>query len=67
MFNYSKRARDKFSEKSSPSKKHSISIRALNCDDSVRFAFSTSRRNFYIARLSFLISLPLFFLNRLIK
>mmetsp|Transcript_254 Transcript_254/g.628 ORF Transcript_254/g.628 Transcript_254/m.628 type:complete len:364 (-) Transcript_254:17-1108(-) len=67
MLSSSKRARVSVSEKSSPSKKDSISIRVWCCDDSVRLAFSTSRRSFWTARLSPLMFLPFFFLYSLVK
>jgi len=51
----------------SPSKKDSISTRVWWADDRALLAFSTSRRSFWVARLSFLISLPVFFLYILMK
>jgi len=62
MLSSSKRARVRVSEKSSPSKNDSISIRVWWADESARLAFSTSRRSFWMARLSPLMLFPYFFL-----
>nr|QGZ00456.1 heat shock protein 9.2 [Glyphodes pyloalis] len=67
MFNSSNLALVRVSEKSSPSKKDSISILTWWLEDRALLAFSTSRRNFCTARLSFLMSLPFFFLYSLMK
>mmetsp|Transcript_11703 Transcript_11703/g.37151 ORF Transcript_11703/g.37151 Transcript_11703/m.37151 type:complete len:237 (+) Transcript_11703:852-1562(+) len=52
MQSSSKRARVSVSEKSCPSKRPSISTRTWCCDESERLARSTSRRSFWMARLS---------------
>mmetsp|Transcript_49404 Transcript_49404/g.139403 ORF Transcript_49404/g.139403 Transcript_49404/m.139403 type:complete len:253 (-) Transcript_49404:123-881(-) len=57
----SKRARVSVSEKSTPSKRASISTRPWCVELSARFVFSTSRRSFWMARLSLDMSLPCFF------
>mmetsp|Transcript_14229 Transcript_14229/g.32606 ORF Transcript_14229/g.32606 Transcript_14229/m.32606 type:complete len:303 (-) Transcript_14229:3-911(-) len=63
----SKRARVKVSEKSTPSKSASISSRAWCVELSARFVFSTSRRSFWMERLSFDMSLPCFFWKTFMK
>ena len=67
MFSSSNLARVSVSEKSSPSKNDSISIRAWWAEDKARFAFSTSRRSFCTDLLFLRMSLPFFFLNSLMK
>jgi len=57
----------KTSEKSYPSKRFGISTFTSSYDDKARFYFSTSIFNFYIARLSPLISFPYFFFINLMK
>mmetsp|Transcript_3693 Transcript_3693/g.9155 ORF Transcript_3693/g.9155 Transcript_3693/m.9155 type:complete len:324 (+) Transcript_3693:217-1188(+) len=66
MLSSSKRARVRVSEKSTPSKKLSISRRAWCCDESARLTRSTSRRSFWMAFLSLEMSLLCCFLKRLI-
>mmetsp|Transcript_17083 Transcript_17083/g.53112 ORF Transcript_17083/g.53112 Transcript_17083/m.53112 type:complete len:271 (-) Transcript_17083:544-1356(-) len=61
----SKRARVSVSEKSRPSCKASISTRTWCCVERARLARSTSRRSFWIARLSLLGSLLCLRLNTL--
>jgi len=67
MLSSSNFARVNVSEKSSPSKNDSISMRDWCCDDRALFAFSTSRRSFCTARLLPRMSLPFFFLYSLMK
>lgn len=67
MFNSSNLALVKLSLKSSPSYRDSISIVVWCWEDKALLAFSTSRRSFCTARLSFLMSLPFFFLYSFIK
>mmetsp|Transcript_21305 Transcript_21305/g.54268 ORF Transcript_21305/g.54268 Transcript_21305/m.54268 type:complete len:335 (-) Transcript_21305:313-1317(-) len=63
MHSSSKRARVSVSEKSLPSKRPSISTRTWCCVDSWRLARSTSRRSFWMARLSLAASVPSLRLN----
>mmetsp|Transcript_9004 Transcript_9004/g.18170 ORF Transcript_9004/g.18170 Transcript_9004/m.18170 type:complete len:214 (+) Transcript_9004:691-1332(+) len=67
MHNSSKRARVSVSEKSLPSYRPSISTRTWCCVESWRFARSTSRRSFWMARLSLAASVPSLRLNTLSK
>mmetsp|Transcript_29772 Transcript_29772/g.77015 ORF Transcript_29772/g.77015 Transcript_29772/m.77015 type:complete len:450 (+) Transcript_29772:691-2040(+) len=67
MQSSSKRARVSVSEKSTPSKRPSISRRTWCCVESERLARSTSRRSFWMARLSLEGSEPCLRLNTLSK
>mmetsp|Transcript_19503 Transcript_19503/g.52382 ORF Transcript_19503/g.52382 Transcript_19503/m.52382 type:complete len:201 (-) Transcript_19503:483-1085(-) len=63
----SKRARESVSEKSTPSKSPSISMRACCVELRARFVFSTSRRSFWIDFWFLDMSLPCFFWKILTK